>query len=276
MRLPFIQVTQETWAKARMLAGLLAISRREAMGLIADLWAWGVDLGPQDEAPTGEVRGTKAPQKLAGALEWAGDARALVDALVEVELVAETPEGLRVRGLDRYKRTWEKNRRRTGATGAGNRRAPAEKPAPQTQTETQTDKKEASPQRPPQGGGAGKASPPALDANGDSLAERMGAVFRAAKGRDYALRRGDVDALARLTRAEGDAEVLRRWAIGVAWLGYPSCSTWAELEKHWNHFAKPKEAGPPGKARDVTRGVVRAEEAKHAPVGVISNFGGAK
>lgn len=108
MRLPFLQVQQDAWAKARMLAPLLGISRREAFGLLSDLWAWGLELGPDDQPPTGILESPRASRMLAGAMEWTGKPDELVEALVDVSAVALIPNGLRVRGMNRYRKAWEK------------------------------------------------------------------------------------------------------------------------------------------------------------------------
>lgn len=145
MRLPYLQVTQETWSKARMLAGLLGITRHEAFGLIADLWAWAIDLGPADAPPTGEFRSPRAIRIMAAAVEWRGDPEELAGAFVDLELIERLPDAVRVRGLSRYQRTWEKNQRRkpadmvpvTGDDDAGTGAEPARQTQTQTQIETQ-------------------------------------------------------------------------------------------------------------------------------------------
>lgn len=149
MRLPFLQVTQEAWAKSRMLAPLLGMKRREAFGLICDLWAWGLELGPLDEPPTGECRNPLAARMMAGALEWEGDANALATALEAVGLLEGLPDGIRVRGMSRYAATWRKNRRapdrKPGRCRTESERNPPgisgeteAKPVRQTHTQTQT------------------------------------------------------------------------------------------------------------------------------------------
>lgn len=155
MRLPYLQVTQETWTKAGMLSGLLGMTSREARGLIVDLWRWGVELGPDDTAPTGVCGSPRAARMLAGALQWGGKADDLVNALADVGLIEPRVDGsIRVRGMDRYRRTWEKNHRRTsggepaqpvpgtGAQPAPDRQESGATTAPQTQTQTQNQEKE--------------------------------------------------------------------------------------------------------------------------------------
>jgi hypothetical protein len=149
LRLPFIQVTQETWSKARMLSGLLAIPERECLGLILDLWAWGLELGPQDEAPTGVCDNPRAVTMLAGALRFQGSSAELANALSDVGLMeALESGGIRIRGLDRYKRTWKRNRvgksaetdaEPTPSASVSDTKPtnPDAKPTHQTQTQTQ-------------------------------------------------------------------------------------------------------------------------------------------
>lgn len=132
MRFPFVQVAQEAWPLSRELAALLKISPREARGLLLDLWAWGLGLGPGDVAPSGRCEGQLAVQRMAGAIEWTGDPTALADALEEIGAVELGANFVRVRGVDRYARTWEKNTRRghgkdaPGTNPATPERAPAE------------------------------------------------------------------------------------------------------------------------------------------------------
>lgn len=78
-------------------------------------------------------------------------------------------------------------------------------------------------------------------ADGPALCDRMDSVFRQQRGADYAKGRNDEIALGNLVK-HGDAEVLRRWGIALAWRGYPSCNTWIELAKNWNAYAKAQDS----------------------------------
>lgn len=117
MRLPYLQVTSETFGKAKALAGALGIDRHRALSLILEMWSWALDLGDPNRAPDGVVMTPYAPRLLAGAVEWTGNAQELCDVLTAVGLIEKLEVGIRVRGLDRYSRTWEKNRRRTPGEG---------------------------------------------------------------------------------------------------------------------------------------------------------------
>lgn len=151
MRLPYLQVTQETWTRARELAALLAVDRHRAIALILDLWAWGLELGPSDGPPTGELRSSSALRRMAGALEWpTNKAVELAEALQEVGLLDWDTDGtierVRVRGLGRYREAWEKaerSRKRKAEWRAGLTPVPGTSPGqdadgpPETQTQTQ-------------------------------------------------------------------------------------------------------------------------------------------
>lgn len=156
MRLPYLQVTQETWSKARMLSGLAGVDVGVAFMAICDLWRWGLELGPPDEAPTGICDSARADLLMTAAIGWdVSRAAEWVPMLADIGLVERLDVGVRVRGLDRYVEAWEKNRalrtrwqranekRRRGDSAVadelprGNREATDSKPLPKTQTQTQ-------------------------------------------------------------------------------------------------------------------------------------------
>lgn len=159
MRFPWLQVDADfIGAKAADLGTYLRISRREAMGLALDLWTWALARAKDDAPPEGIVSGTGAePDRLlAGSVGWTGPAEQFSEALVAVGMAVRVETGYRLTGFDRYKATWEKNRRRTGGKPERNRTGTGEEPArkTQTQTQTQTQKKEET-------YSAGAAAPPA-------------------------------------------------------------------------------------------------------------------
>lgn len=141
MRFPWLQVDLDfITAHSRDLAALLGVSRREAIGLAVDLWTWALGRTTGDAPPTGEVIHPQAARLVAGAVDWAGDAEALCGALAASGMLALVPGGVRIRGMSRYVRTWEKNGRRkepaTTMPVTGEKPADsAPVPAPKTQTE---------------------------------------------------------------------------------------------------------------------------------------------
>ena len=146
VRLPWLQVDQDGINRCRLLSRLLGIPETQGIGIAMSLWQWALEIA-NDGDFRGVVPGTGAnPALLAAATGWPiNDGARLVVELQRVGFVATTPE-LRVRGLDRYRRAWEKNRRRGGksaysggavpGTGANPARTRPE-PARQTQTQTQ-------------------------------------------------------------------------------------------------------------------------------------------
>jgi len=143
VRLPWLQADQEGLARCRLLARLLGVPETQGIGIGMALWQWALEC-----APDGDFSGNVPDSALmSAAVGWAvDDAARLVTELQRVGLVATTPQ-LRVRGLERYRRAWEKNRRsprksvksvdavpEPGANPPGS----APKPARQTQTQTQT------------------------------------------------------------------------------------------------------------------------------------------
>lgn len=115
MGFPWLQVDRDAKAKARILASMLSVSRREALGMMVDVWDWAVELGPTTAPPTGVCTGPHAQLLFAGAAEWTGEVQRLVDAWEALGLLEIRSDGLRVRGTSRYKATWEKRQRRKEA-----------------------------------------------------------------------------------------------------------------------------------------------------------------
>lgn len=164
MRFPWLQVGADVIsAKAGDLGVLLGCSRREAMGLLIDLWAWVLTRSPDDTPPDGVVRdsrtGTGAVPATERAVSWAGPEGMLITALEELGFVERLTDGLRFRGVERYAATWEKNRRRkqTATKPERNRTGTGEEPTRKTQTQTQTQKED------PASQANAAASPPPVD-----------------------------------------------------------------------------------------------------------------
>jgi hypothetical protein len=118
MRFHWLQVDADfIAAHAGDLAAHLGISRREAIGMAVDLWTWALARASDDAPPDGLVIGPHAARLIAGAAQWPGDHRILIDALVSVGMASAADGGIRLRGLGRYRSTWDKNRRRKGSLG---------------------------------------------------------------------------------------------------------------------------------------------------------------
>lgn len=154
MRFPWLQVDADfIAAHAGDLGSHLGISRREALGLAVDLWTWALARASDDAPPDGMVTGAgPVPDRLlSGSVGWTGPAEQFTEALLACGLAVRIESGYRLTGFDRYKSTWEKNRRRTGGKPEGNRSGTGDKPERKTQTQTQTQMEEAASQ--------GEASP---------------------------------------------------------------------------------------------------------------------
>lgn len=145
MRFPWLQIDADVIeAKASDLGTLIGLSRRETIGLLVDLWSWCLTRTPKDSPPDGIVRdsrtGTGAVPLLERAGSWAGPEGRLAAALEDVGLIERIPDGIRFRGIGRYKATWEKNRRRKGSEPEPekNRSGSVGDSSRKTQTQTQT------------------------------------------------------------------------------------------------------------------------------------------
>lgn len=146
MRLPWLQIDQDGLNRCRLLARLLGIPDTQGIGIGVSLWQWALEMAPEGDF-TGLVPDSGI---LAAAVGWSvPDAGRLVSELQRVGMVATAPT-LRVRGLDRYRRAWEKNtrgKRKPSSSGEpvpGTGRNPAPvtpEPAPQTQTQTHIEEK---------------------------------------------------------------------------------------------------------------------------------------
>ena len=137
----------------RRLARLLSVPEPHALGVAMMLWQWALEIAPDgDFAGFVPETGNNAADTgiLAAAVGWpVEDSARLVTELQRVGFLEVAPR-LRVRGLDRYRRAWEKNNRKpnkwlnsgdvvpeTGATRAGNSALSARQTQTQTQTQTE-------------------------------------------------------------------------------------------------------------------------------------------
>jgi hypothetical protein len=143
MRFPWIQVEQDALERIPALATWLKLDEDTCEGKLMRAWRWGLTLAPTDMPPDGVCRDPDAPQILAAEMRFAGDPDLLVRALRVTGFLEVLPDGIRVRGMSRYRRTWEKNARRKGsktdepAETGGKPAKTGTVPAPQTQTQTQ-------------------------------------------------------------------------------------------------------------------------------------------
>jgi len=148
VRLPWLQIDADGQTRARLLGRLLGIPEPQGLGIALSLWTWALEMSPDGDF-TGEVHGDA--ELVAAAVSWPiEDSGRLLTELCRVGFIARQP--LRVRGLDRYRSTWEKNRRKghgrdnqpdSRSTRAGSPRDPlVSRGNPERKTETETEKKE--------------------------------------------------------------------------------------------------------------------------------------
>lgn len=236
MRLPWLQVDQDGLTRCRLLARLLGVPETQGIGIGMALWQWALEI-----APEGDFRGLVPDSALVpAAVGWdVADGGRLMTELQRVGMLATAPE-LRVRGLDRYRRAWEKNRRKpvkpatsggrvpeTGASSAGNRAEPAR----QTQTQTQTDTKAKlpTPKKP--------APAKSVDPRHAPLVVTLCATFEAIKRTPYPFGGGrDAKAVAGLL-AKAEPEVINHaWARALREATHPPIACIYELEPKLAHF----------------------------------------
>jgi hypothetical protein len=94
---------------------------------------------------------------------------------------------------------------------------------------------------------------------GVPLVDLLGEVFARVRGVPFVWSRAEEERL-RALMPHPVPEVLRRWEIALG-TDYPRCNSIRELASNWNAYAQPQaRAGP---ARDIRRGVARAEDQNH-------------
>jgi hypothetical protein len=99
VRLPFIQVADEAFEKARELADLLELAFTDVLGRLLLLWKATLTWAPDGSPVDGCVYGPSALRRVASAFLWKGDARVLADRLEEIGFGEHLPGGYRVRGV---------------------------------------------------------------------------------------------------------------------------------------------------------------------------------
>jgi hypothetical protein len=163
MRFPWVQIAMEVIEQAAPdLATLLDWTEEAAGWGLVKMFRWALGRCPEDRPPSASavIKDPAAARLLARAAGWKGDPDAFVKACASVmpdPLLELLPDGaIRIRGLGRYDRGWEKNHKEDAArwkAGAGKRR----EMVPESGTK-------------PALNGAGSA-PPDADADADTDAE---------------------------------------------------------------------------------------------------------
>lgn len=138
--------------RGEMLGRLVGVGPDAGIGLALRLWKWGLEMSPDGDFSGGAHN----PRAIAAAIGWDhANTERLVLELAVVGLIERLSNAgpvpvdaglVRIRGLERYRRAWEKNNRRkpalrvpvTGTNPPGFRAEPARK------TETETDIEETS------------------------------------------------------------------------------------------------------------------------------------
>lgn len=265
MRLPFLQVEDDAFRRARVLARLLKCDRHRAISLMLDLWTWALDSNG-DDRPSGIVDNPEAAAQVAGAVEWDNDPAQLVAALVSSKLLEEIPEGLRIRGMDRYHAAWDRQE--------ADRQRKAEARAKLAEKRTST----GSPQdvRRTSAGHATEVqrnptevrsidvdvdvdvknnltTPPKAKAteNGSELRSRLSSVFEQVRGTPYVFTSEEemttgrrLLQLAQGERQQKDDEIVRRWRNALTRTRFPTADSLKDLVKHWNAYATEQPAAP--------------------------------
>ena len=278
MRLPWIQVDKEGIARCHRLARLLGVPESQGIGIGIMLWEYALEI-----APDGDFSGAiPDAESLASAVMWPiHDAPRLIAQLQRQGMIATDP-GLRCRGLDRYRASWDKNQRRNGkqlnsgttfpATG-DNPPGLATKPrgtARNTETETETEiekKQKTAGEKPPAlsltlvESCPPKPKKPKVDKPTDprhaSLVKVLCEVFAEVRGSEYPFGPRDAAAVRDLLAAEGPDVIAPAWARALRHGGFPAVSTLPELHRNLAHFVG---AGPPvgSKAQfDPNQGIIR-------------------
>jgi hypothetical protein len=264
MRLPWLQIDADGQTRARMLARLLGVPEPQGLGIALALWTWALEMAPDGDF-SGAVEGDA--ELVAAAVSWPIERAAeLIAQLQRVGFMATAP-ALRVRGLERYRRTWEKNRRKghgkdnsadSGSPVPGPARVPPvsrQNPARKTETETENLPLPSVEVRQPP---APKVEKPPGDPRHAPLVKSLVAVFEAT-GAKYPFTPRDAKAVTQLLAlAEPDA-IAAAWSRALRHPGFPTVRTLAELVTHFAHFVG---AAPPTQrtfVRDPITPVVRPE-----------------
>lgn len=110
MSLPFLQLEEDfVHAKAPMIAAMLRTDRRTVIGMGVDLFDFIVrTTSTEEKAPDGILADPDAVPILEGVMGWTGEQGRCVDAFVRARVIEPLEVGARVRGTERYRKSWEK------------------------------------------------------------------------------------------------------------------------------------------------------------------------
>jgi hypothetical protein len=87
--------------KVAQLMELLGIKRPQAVGHLAMLWAWAMEITATRKNARGDL-GPISPKMLAAAVEWTGDSQKLLDALVTCRFLDKHKESYRLHNWRQY------------------------------------------------------------------------------------------------------------------------------------------------------------------------------
>jgi hypothetical protein len=258
MHLPWYKVDEDAFIRGENLGRRLSIGGPHGVGIMLAVWRWAFK-----SAPDGDFSGRNVDEEsLIAAAEWpAPDAPRLIRALQAAGFVATAPE-LRVRGLDRYRATWLKNRR--NGHGEDNQPEsheppppparvpplPREEPARQTQTQTQTQND--TPEDPPRKKRAAdpdekaRSDPrhtPMVKALCDAHLDEMGYEYTFGSKTDKSIGGRNAKAVTALLGMGLEPTIVSAWRRALKHVGFPTVRTLPELVTHWSHFVGP--APPP-------------------------------
>lgn len=266
MRLPWLQIDEDGVTRGEMLGRLLGIGPHAGVGLAMSVWKWALEMaadgdfsgGPHDVVALGAGVGCDDP-RLADELSRCGLAVVTSGAgLVPVSL-----KQVRICGLDRYRRAWEKNNRRkparlvpvTGTFPAQTGAEPAKTGAQDEDEDEDVDKKKKT---------TGSAKKPRTrDPRLGPLIGRLKAAFESAIGAKYTPSDADVAMLAGLLGRGTDDEIVERWLRGLKATQFEAkCATFAQLALRWNEIAVVRSADrrPQGSASFTGTGPLTATE----------------
>lgn len=157
MRIPYLQIAEKFIAtEAPMVAAMTGLDLDSTIGKGVRLFAFVIDkTSSAEKPPDGVLMFPEAIAVIEGIMGWTGAPGRLAEALITAGTIERLEVGIRVRGCDRYRATWEKNRRRPKPAGR-NRTGTGPEPdrlstgtAPKPERETETETEEACDRTPP-------------------------------------------------------------------------------------------------------------------------------